>query len=89
MLAGWLFFRFLYANNGWDRAATLRLPGWLRFKSRKPAAAARTPSAPWRSGSLRADVDRILDKINSHGFHSLSEEEKQILDDAKDLLSKH
>ena len=22
MLAGWLFFRFLYANNGWDRAPT-------------------------------------------------------------------
>jgi membrane associated rhomboid family serine protease len=89
MLAGWLFFRFLYANNGWDRAASFTLPGWLRFKARKPAATARTASAPWRSGNLRADVDRILDKINSHGFHSLSDEEKQILDDAKDLLSKH
>jgi membrane associated rhomboid family serine protease len=90
MLAGWLFFRFLYANNGWDRAASFAWPGWLRFKGRKPAGtAARTSTAPWRSGNLRADVDRILDKINSHGFHSLSDEEKQILDAAKDLLSKH
>ena len=89
MLAGWLFFKFVHTSEGWDRAGTFRLPGWLRFKGRKPAATARTSSAPWRSGNLRADVDRILDKINSHGFHSLSDEEKQILDDAKDLLSKH
>ena len=90
MLAGWLFFRYLYANNGWDRAATFSLPGWLRFKTRQRSApAASSTSAPWRSGNLRADVDRILDKINSHGFGSLSDEEKQILDDAKDLLSKH
>jgi hypothetical protein len=67
------------------------LPGWLRLKGRKhdAAKAGTTPKAPWRSGNLRADVDRILDKINSHGFGSLSDEEKQTLDDAKDLLSKH
>ena len=91
MLAGWLFFRFLYANNGWERATSFSLPSWLRLKGRK-ANAAKTgtvPHSPWRSGDLRADVDRILDKINSHGFGSLSDEEKQILDDAKDLLSKH
>jgi hypothetical protein len=34
-------------------------------------------------------VDRILDKINSHGFGSLSPEEKRLLDEAKDLLSRH
>jgi len=43
----------------------------------------------WRSGDLRTDVDHILDKINSQGFGSLTEEEKQTLDEAKDLLSKH
>jgi membrane associated rhomboid family serine protease len=90
MLAGWLFYKFVHTGAGWDRAATFSLPGWLRFKTRKRSTpAASIPSAPWRSGNLRADVDRILDKINSHGFGSLSDEEKQILDDAKDLLSKH
>jgi len=91
MLAGWLFYRYLYANNGWERLTSFSLPGWLTFKGRKrgtPRAGSTSP-APWRSGNLRADVDRILDKINSHGFGSLSDEEKQILDDAKDLLSKH
>ena len=39
-------------------------------------------------GAMRSEVDRILDKINSQGFGSLTEEEKQTLDKAKDILSK-
>lgn len=89
MLAGWLYMRFFHASQGWDRAAGFSLPHWLRFGSGKrpsptPVLGHRRPSA-----SLRADVDRILDKINSQGFGSLSNEEKRTLDDAKDLLSKH
>lgn len=38
---------------------------------------------------LKIEVDRILDKINSHGFGSLTAEEKKTLDDARDILSKH
>jgi membrane associated rhomboid family serine protease len=91
MLAGWLFFRFVHTGAGWDRAGSLSLPRWLRFKENpKPAGKlGQVPTTPSRSGNLRADVDRILDKINSQGFGSLTDEEKQILDDAKDLLSKH
>mgnify|MGYP006139679347 CR=1 FL=1 len=36
----------------------------------------------------RTEVDRILDKINSQGFASLTPDEKRVLDDAKDLLSR-
>ncbi len=90
MLAGWLFFHFVHANNGQDRAAAFSLPHWLSFRKTKPIPRpGYVPVAPRRSGDLRADVDLILDKINSEGFGSLTEEEKQILDDAKDLLSKH
>jgi membrane associated rhomboid family serine protease len=35
---------------------------------------------------LKQEVDRILDKINAEGFGSLSDEEKRLLDKAKDLL---
>lgn len=35
---------------------------------------------------LKEEVDRILDKINTQGFGSLTSEEKQTLDQAKDLL---
>lgn len=87
--AGLLYFRFLHANNGWDRAAGLTLPSWLRFPNRKVEQPPPAPIRPHRvAEDLRADVDRILDKINSQGFGSLTEEEKRTLDDAKDTLSK-
>jgi membrane associated rhomboid family serine protease len=92
MAAGWFYFRFLHARDGWDRAPSLSWPAWLTLKRRKPdrprasAAPARTPRT---SPNLRADVDRILDKINSQGFGALTAEEKRTLDEAKDLLSKH
>jgi hypothetical protein len=38
---------------------------------------------------LRVEVDRILDKINSEGFGALTPEEKRLLDEARDLLSRH
>ena len=91
LLAGWVYFRFFHANNGWDRAPSFRLPAWLRFE-RKPAPPAAPPPSPPRTHrdteSLRADVDRILDKINSQGFASLTPEEKNTLDEAKALMSK-
>lgn len=89
MLAGWLYFRFLHARAGWDRAASFSLPGWLRFGSRQDPAPTPVYGRRRPTAALRADVDRILDKINSHGFGSLSDEEKRTLDEAKDLLSKH
>lgn len=91
MAAGWLYFRFLHAGNGWDRAPTFTLPSWLSLRRRKahPSPPATRASRPGRtSPALRADVDRILDKINSQGFGSLTIEEKRTLDEAKDLLSK-
>lgn len=89
MLAGWIYFRYLHASNGWDRAPTFELPQWLR-REPKPASP-KSPVVPSRKSSpqLRAEVDRILDKINSHGFGALTNEEKRLLDEAKDLLSRH
>ena len=37
--------------------------------------------------NLRAEADRVLDKINSHGFESLTSAERKVLADAKELLS--
>ena len=42
--------------------------------------------APPPSKTLRAEVDRILDKINEQGFGALTEEEKRTLDRAKEDL---
>ncbi|MBL9215068.1 MAG: rhomboid family intramembrane serine protease [Opitutaceae bacterium] len=90
MLAGWVYFRFWHANNGWDRRPGLPLPAWLRRRPKPSPPAPRRPSDATRTpGDLRAEVDRILDKINSEGFGALSEEEKRVLDAAKDLLSRN
>lgn len=92
MLTGWLYFRLVHEAN-WralGRSSDIELPRWMT-RAKKPAAA---PATPFRVNvgtreDIRAEVDRILDKINSHGFGALTPEEKRILDDAKDLLSRH
>ena len=38
-------------------------------------------------GALNAEVDRILDKIGLHGFNSLTDDEKRVLDEARHHLS--
>jgi len=90
MLAGWVYFRYFHANHGWDRAASIELPAWLRRrKQAKPSASFFKVNTGRPATQIRAEVDRILDKINSDGFGALTEEEKRILDEAKDLLSRH
>ncbi len=65
----------------------IELPRWLR----KTPRAVRPPGYRVNLSNrddLRVEVDRILDKINSVGFGALTADEKQILDEAKDLLSR-
>jgi membrane associated rhomboid family serine protease len=65
----------------------VELPHWMR----KTPRAARPPGYRVNLSNrddLRAEVDRILDKINSEGFGALTADEKQVLDEAKDLLSR-
>lgn len=91
MLAGLVYYRYLHETN-WKffrSRPDIELPRWLR-KSKKTAA----PAPAYRVNiasrdDLRAEVDRILDKINSAGFGALTAEEKHLLDEAKDLLSRH
>jgi membrane associated rhomboid family serine protease len=92
MAAGWVYFRYIHeASWGFGAGrAEIELPRWLRQRSSAKA----EPHAPAYSvniggpGHLRAEVDRILDKINSDGFHSLSAEEKKVLDNARDLIGR-
>jgi len=84
MLAGWVYFRFMH---------DARWRALVRFKPRDGAdlpdpddVAADSVAMPARD--IRAEVDRILDKINSHGFASLTPQEKRVLDEAKHSLSR-
>ena len=91
MLAGWLYVRFLHDGQSLARTPGLKLRTWLRgWRKAKPAAAQRPSKIVGATTPhLRAEVDRILDKINSDGFGALTPQEKRVLDEAKDLLNRH
>jgi membrane associated rhomboid family serine protease len=96
MALGWFFYRQVY-RRAWqtpDRAPKIELPAWLK-RSRQATApayrvnvAASHPAPKPTRDELRVEVDRILDKINSQGFGSLTPAEKARLDEARELLSR-
>ena len=93
MLGGWLFFRYVH-RPGYSRPAegiSIKMPSW--FKRKKASKSAESSynykvNISQKPADLKAEVDRILDKINSQGFGSLSPREKEILDQAGDLLKR-
>lgn len=86
-----------------ESAPAIEPPSWLRRRDTRPAPSytvnegGATSAAPIRPAgapatatsrdALRADVDRILDKINQHGFGSLTADEKRVLDQARQHLN--
>lgn len=88
LLTGWLYFRYVH-DRGWGGSrVAIELPKWMR-KSRSSAVVQPAFQVNVNSPTdMRAEVDRILDKINSHGFGALSTEEKRVLDNARDLLTR-
>ena len=40
MLAGWIYFRYFHANNGWDRPPTIEMPPFLRPRGKSVPAGA-------------------------------------------------
>ncbi|MGA2446890.1 MAG: rhomboid family intramembrane serine protease [Opitutaceae bacterium] len=66
----------------------IKLPRWLRRQRKTAPAAPRFHVNITSRDDLRAEVDRILDKINSEGFGALTDEEKRLLDEARDLLTR-
>ena len=90
MLAGWVYFRYVH-----DRAWHFAWPRRRAHANRRSVAtdfpadeADDNADLPLATRDLRAEVDRILDKINSEGFGALTPDEKRLLDSAKDLLSR-
>ncbi len=65
----------------------IELPRWLRRRRRTRAVTTHFKVNISNRSDLRAEVDRILDKINSEGFGALTDEEKRLLDEARDVLS--
>ena len=90
MLVGLVYYRFLH-DAEWrilSRRADITLPKWMKGPARDAAPAPAYRVDLSNRSDVRAEVDRILDKINSQGFGALTAEEKHLLDEARDLLSR-
>lgn len=90
MLAGWLFFRIVRRDSVplFTGKPAVELPRWFRKARGSAAESAYKVNLTPASADLRAEIDRILDKINSDGFQSLTDDEKRVLDQARDQLSR-
>lgn len=101
---GWIFFRYVHKGEWVGLGTggpSMELPGWMKRSPKSSArsgaykvnvgssspAGSATPSSA-RNVDLKDEVDRILDKINVSGFGALTDEEKRILDRAKDQLNR-
>lgn len=94
MFAGVLYFRFIHQSDipltfrrARSKKPEMELPEWFKRKKQQPRDFNYRVNRADRDG-LQKEVDRILDKINTNGFGSLSEAEKHTLDQARDLLRK-
>jgi hypothetical protein len=99
LAGGWVFFQLFFARAGSGGATVIEAPRWIRKaparepastfnvsgRSAAPGGAGAAPSDAGRD-RMRAEVDRILDKINERGFGSLSVKEKRVLDEARQTL---
>ena len=93
LIAGLLFYKFSrdpHVPSPIDAPIGNAPSLWLNGKSSEPlpASAFQPANHPTRREALRAEADRILDKINSTGLASLTLAEKRFLDNAKALLAK-
>jgi membrane associated rhomboid family serine protease len=90
MLTGWIYHRYVHDSHWslpWQRTE-MTLPRWARKAKVSTNPAPRYTVNLENAADLRAEVDRILDKINSEGFGALTAEEKRVLDGARDQLSR-
>lgn len=92
MLVGYLYYKYTYLSNPYDNSGTITL-SFARFFKKKETAKSSAGytyrvNVSKETKDLKGEVDRILDKINSNGFGSLSQIEKETLDEARDLLRK-
>ena len=92
-LTGVVYYRYIYSRqNSFGNLfgkTSIELPNWFKRSKKTDSQFSYQVNRPTRNrDELQQEVDRILDKINSSGFSSLSDSEKRTLDKAKELLNR-
>jgi membrane associated rhomboid family serine protease len=90
LIAGLIAYRYLRLPGKALEAlgGAAELPRWLQKKRITRSVEVPSKVNIPRRPNLKAEVDRILDKINTSGFGSLTPDEKRTLDEARALMTK-
>ena len=90
LLAGMGFMRYGLPGAGW--LGNLNLPRLFDWRSKRPSPGPRLISEPpppvGSTDFISREVDPILEKISAHGIHSLTPEERKILETAQKRMSR-
>ena len=91
-LTGVVYYRYIFArqtaSGGFFKQPSIEVPNWFKRRKKTESKLSYQVNRPTQNrGELQKEVDRILDKINTSGFSSLKDTEKETLDKAKELLN--
>lgn len=92
LLAGFLYYQFFYRERPSlfrsFQEPSIELPKWFKKQKKQGVHTDYSVNYSAANAQLKSEVNRILDKINLHGFASLSEDEKSTLEKAKALFDR-
>ena len=92
ILTGFIYYRFFYKDSfspfSQFREPTIELPKWLKKQKKHFSNVSYTVNYSDQKKQMKAEVNVILDKINLHGFESLTEKEAETLKKAHSLFDK-
>ena len=92
LLTGLLYYQFFYRDSPnifrSFQEPSIELPKWFKKQKKQTTKVRYSVNYSDSNAQLKSEVNRILDKINLHGFASLNEEEKSTLEKAKVLFDR-
>ncbi len=91
-LTGVIYYRYIYSRpnslGSMFGKTSIELPNWFKRRKKMESQFSYQVNRPTKTRKeLQQEVDRILDKINTSGFSSLNDDEKKILDRAREILN--
>jgi hypothetical protein len=83
ILTGFVYYKFFYKDSlsplSRFQEPTIELPKWFKKQKKRFSNVSFTVNYSDQKKQMKAEVNVILDKINLHGFESLTEKEAETL----------